>query len=66
MSMASCSARRLRLAVRQEPIAGVTPFSQMSASPPLIERRDVAEEKNKPARIGWRNRFLLDGRELRT
>jgi SpoIVB peptidase S55 len=46
----------------KEPIAGVTPFSQMLSFAAAHERRDAAEEKNKPARIGLAKPILLDGR----
>ena len=46
----------------KEPIAGVTPFSQMVSFAAAYERRDLADEKNKPARIGLGKPILLDGR----
>ena len=46
----------------KEPIAGVTPFSQMVSFAAAHERRDLADEKNKPARIGLGKPILLDGR----
>src|SRR5476651_1727007 len=49
----------------KDPIAGVTPFSQMVSFAASYERRDVAEEKNKPARIGLATPILLDGREYK-
>jgi hypothetical protein len=49
----------------KEPIAGVTPFSQMVSFAAAYERRDVAEEKNKPARLGLARPILLDGREYK-
>ena len=47
----------------KEPIAGVTPFSQMHSFASAAERRELAEEKNKPARIGLARPIMLDGRE---
>ncbi|MSQ95287.1 MAG: SpoIVB peptidase S55 [Gemmataceae bacterium] len=49
----------------KEPIAGVTPFSQMVEFAAAHERREVAEGKNKPARIGLAAPILLDGREYK-
>src|ERR1019366_8334402 len=46
----------------KEPIAGVTPFSQMVSFAAAHERRDLADEKNKPARMVWGNPILLNGR----
>jgi hypothetical protein len=45
-----------------EPIAGVTPFSQMVEFASAVERRELAAQKNKPARIGLSKPILLDGR----
>jgi hypothetical protein len=45
----------------KEPIAGVTPFSQMLEFASLYERKDVA--RNSPKRIGLAKPLLLDGRE---
>jgi hypothetical protein len=50
----------------KEPIAGVTPFSQMVSFASAHERREVAGEKAKPARIGLGKPILLDGREYET
>jgi hypothetical protein len=47
----------------KEPIAGVTPFSQMVRFAAAHERREVAKGKNKPARIGLAKPILVDGRE---
>ncbi len=49
----------------KEPIAGVTPFSQMVNFAAAHERREIAEAKRKPARIGLAKPILLDGREFR-
>ena len=49
----------------KEPIAGVTPFSQMVRYAAAHERRELAKEKNKPARIGLAKPILLDGREYK-
>jgi SpoIVB peptidase S55 len=46
----------------KEPIAGVTPFSQMVEFAAAVERRELAGEKNKPSRIGLAKPILLDGR----
>ncbi len=46
----------------KEPIAGVTPFSQMVEFASAVERREIAAEKNKPSRIGLSKPLLLDGR----
>jgi hypothetical protein len=48
----------------KEPIAGVTPFSQMVQYAAASERREVAERNGKPARIGLAKPILLDGREI--
>jgi len=48
----------------KEPIAGVTPFSQMVEFASASERREIVEGKNKPARIGLANPILLDGRTI--
>src|SRR5439155_13144284 len=37
----------------KEPIAGITPFSQMHDFVESYERRDLVEQ-NKPTRVGWR------------
>jgi hypothetical protein len=49
----------------KEPIAGVTPFSQMESFASAYERRDQAAEKNKPARIGLAKPIILEGREYK-
>ena len=46
----------------KEPIAGVTPFSQMVEFAAAVEQRELAAEKNKPARIGLAKPILLDGK----
>ena len=47
----------------KEPVAGVTPFCQMVSFAAAHERREIAQGKNKPARIGLAKPILLDGRE---
>lgn len=50
----------------KEPIAGVTPFSQMLSAAAASEKREVADgKKNKPARVGLATPILLDGRAYR-
>ncbi|MBI3821433.1 MAG: SpoIVB peptidase S55 [Planctomycetes bacterium] len=49
----------------KEPIAGVTPFAQMVSFAAAHERREIAEEKKKPARIGLSRPILIDGREFK-
>lgn len=49
----------------KEPIAGVTPFSQMHSYVEAYERRDLAE-KAKPTRVGLRTPVLLDGQRYDT
>lgn len=46
----------------KEPIAGVTPFSQMVSFAAAHERREIADAKKKPTRIGLSRPILLDGR----
>ena len=46
----------------KEPIAGVTPFSQMVEFAAAVERREIAAEKNKPTRMGLSKPIFLDGR----
>lgn len=46
----------------KEPIAGVTPFSQMVEFAAAVERREIAADKKKPARIGLAKPILLDGK----
>jgi hypothetical protein len=43
-----------------EPIAGITPFSQMHAFVEAFERRDLAEEA-KPRRVGLNTPVTIDG-----
>src|SRR5262245_7105104 len=45
----------------KEPIAGITPFSQMHGFVESYERRDVAEEQ-KPSRIGLGAPLQIDGK----
>ena len=44
----------------KEPIAGVTPFSQMHGYVESYERRDLAE-KDRPQRVGLRKPITVDG-----
>jgi hypothetical protein len=44
----------------KEPIAGVTPFSQMHGFVEAYERRDLAEE-SKPVRVGLRSPLEING-----
>jgi hypothetical protein len=44
----------------KEPIAGITPFSQMHGFVEAYERRDIAEE-GKPTRVGLRAPVEIDG-----
>jgi hypothetical protein len=46
----------------KEPIAGITPFSQMHGFVEAFERRDLAEQ-GKPNRIGLAQPLRLDGRD---
>jgi hypothetical protein len=50
----------------KEPIAGVTPFSQMHKYVESYERRDLAEEANQPSRIGLKAPVRIDGRHFDT
>jgi hypothetical protein len=47
----------------KDPIAGVTPFSQMHAYVEAFERRDLAD-KDKPVRVGLRDPLRIGGREF--
>ncbi len=47
----------------KEPIAGVTPFSQMHSFVEAFERRDLAEQA-KPSRVGLAAPVRIDGREF--
>jgi hypothetical protein len=49
----------------KEPIAGITPFSQMHGFVEAFERRDVAEQ-GKPKRVGLRKPIVIDGKEFDT
>jgi hypothetical protein len=49
----------------KEPIAGVTPFSQMHGYVESYERRDLAEE-GKPTRVGLRAPLTIDGQKFDT
>jgi hypothetical protein len=46
----------------KEPIAGITPFSQMNGFVEAFERRDISRT-NKPARVGLRQPLVIDGKE---
>lgn len=48
----------------KDPIAGVTPFSQMVEFASAHERREVAANR-KPARIGLASPIILDGKEYK-
>lgn len=50
----------------KEPIAGVTPFCQMHDYVAAYERRDVAEQADKPKRVGLRRPVRIDGRDFDT
>lgn len=50
----------------KDPIAGVTPFSQMHGFVEAFERRDLVEQGNKPKRLGLRTPLTIDGREFDT
>jgi len=45
----------------KEPIAGVTPFSQMHGFVERFERRDLVEQASKPTRVGLRKPITIDG-----
>src|SRR5437879_3229379 len=47
----------------KEPIAGVTPFSQMHGFVEAYERRDLAEQV-KPVRVGLNSPLQIEGREF--
>ena len=47
----------------KEPIAGITPFSQMNGFVEAFERRDLVEQ-GKPTRVGLRQPLLIDGKEF--
>src|SRR5712692_811956 len=47
----------------KEPIAGITPFSQMHGFVEAYERRDLAED-TKPVRIGLNTPLQIEGREF--
>jgi hypothetical protein len=50
----------------KEPIAGVTPFSQMHGYVEAYERRDLVEQHGKARRVGMRNPLIIDGRRFDT
>jgi hypothetical protein len=50
----------------KEPIAGVTPFSQMHGYVEAYERRDLVDQHNKPTRLGLRTPLRIDGRDFDT
>src|SRR5262249_37588675 len=47
----------------KEPIAGITPFSQMHEFVERFERRDVAEQNGKPMRVGLQQPLRIDGQK---
>jgi hypothetical protein len=47
----------------KEPIAGITPFSQMNGFVEAFERRDVLRAA-KPTRVGLRQPLVIDGKEF--
>jgi hypothetical protein len=47
----------------KEPIAGITPFSQMNGFVEAFERRDLVEQ-GKPTRVGLRQPLRIDGKEF--
>src|SRR5438046_9917496 len=47
----------------KDPIAGITPFSQMHGFVESFERRDLAE-RSKPVRVGLRQPLRIDGRDF--
>jgi len=47
----------------KEPIAGITPFSQMREYVEAFERRDLAEEA-KSSKVGLRSPLTIDGKEF--
>jgi SpoIVB peptidase S55 len=49
----------------KEPIAGITPFSQMAGFVEAFERRDVAQE-GKPKSVGLATPVTADGKEFST
>lgn len=49
----------------KEPIAGVTPFSQMHSFVESYERRDLVEQ-NKPTRVGLHKPLTVDGLKFET
>jgi hypothetical protein len=50
----------------KEPIAGVTPFSQMHGFVESFERRDLVEQNEKPNRIGLHRPLTIDGMRFET
>jgi len=49
----------------KEPIAGITPFSQMHGFVEAFERRDLAE-KNQPTRVGLHQPLTIGGKDFDT
>ena len=45
----------------KDPIAGVTPFSQMHGFVERFERRDLVEQGGKPMRVGLKEPLKIDG-----
>jgi hypothetical protein len=50
----------------KEPIAGVTPFSQMHRYVEAYERRDLVEQSEKVRRVGLRSPLSIDGLRFET
>ena len=50
----------------KEPIAGVTPFSQMHGFVERFERRDLVEQPGKPRRVGLQAPLHIDGLKFDT
>jgi hypothetical protein len=48
----------------KEPIAGITPFCQMHKYVESYERRDIAEEENRPGRVGLKAPLHIDGQRF--
>src|SRR5207302_9405267 len=48
----------------KEPIAGITPYSQMLSFVEAHERREAAEDAAKPVKVGLARPLALDGKEF--
>jgi hypothetical protein len=48
----------------KEPIAGITPFSQMYGFVEAQERRDLGEDSARPVKVGLARPLTLDGKEF--